>query len=251
MNDTASKTWVVILAAGKGSRMNSQDKNKVTLEVGGSPILSQTVDNLKHAGITNVCIVVGYAKDSVINLFDSSVIFAEQTEQLGTGHAAKVGVESLPADTENVIILYGDDSYVYTPEIYKKLLQIHTENNADVSFITLSVDNPLGLGRIVRDEHKKVIGIVEEKDATDEQKKITEINPACYIFSYKFFTENIDSVPRSEITGEYYLTTLIEVAVEKNANIQTYNATGIQWRGINTQEELRQANEMIGESHGQ
>jgi bifunctional N-acetylglucosamine-1-phosphate-uridyltransferase/glucosamine-1-phosphate-acetyltransferase GlmU-like protein len=245
MNHSTENTWVVILAAGRGTRMNSQTTNKVAMEIGGVPMLSKTVQNLREAQINNICIVVGFAKESVIQLFDDSVLFTEQTEQLGTGHAAKIGVEALPSNTKNVIVLYGDDSYIYTPETYTHLLKIHEENNADLSFITLTVDNPVGLGRILRDEDGNVSGIVEEKDATEEQKKITEINPACYIFSYSFFMENINKVKKSDVTGEYYLTTLIEMAVAKNANIQTYNVTGIKWRGINTPAELQQANEMI------
>lgn len=248
MDTVLQKTWVVILAAGKGSRMNAQTTNKVAMEIGGVPMIVKTVRNLQQAGINNICIVVGHAKESVQTLFGDSVSYAEQTEQLGTGHAAQVGVDSLPSDTENVIVLYGDDSYVYTPEIYTKLLSQHVQNNADVSLVTLTVDNPAGLGRILRNESGEVTGIVEEKDATEDQKKITEINPACYIFSYPFFTENIHTVPKSEVTGEYYLTSLIEIAVEKHARIQTYNATGIQWRGINTPDELQQANAMVGGS---
>jgi bifunctional UDP-N-acetylglucosamine pyrophosphorylase/glucosamine-1-phosphate N-acetyltransferase len=245
MDTSLQNTWVVILAAGRGTRMNSQTTNKVAMEIGGVPMLSKTVQNLRSAGIHNICIVVGHAKESVTQLFDDSVLFAEQTEQLGTGHAAKVGVDAVPTNTQNVLILYGDDSYVYTPEIYTNLLQTHKDTHADVSFITLTVENPTGLGRILRDSNKKVVGIVEEKDATEEQKLITEINPACYIFSYSFFNENIPLVPKSEVTGEYYLTALVEIAVEKNANIQTVNATGIKWRGINTPAELQEANEMV------
>ncbi|HRN96354.1 MAG TPA: sugar phosphate nucleotidyltransferase [Candidatus Levybacteria bacterium] len=241
----ADTIWAVILAAGKGTRMNSQSTNKVAMKVAGVPMLVRTVQNLQQSGINNICIVVGFAKESVMNLFDNSVHFAQQGEQLGTGHAAKVGVDSLPENTTDIIVLYGDDSYIYTPDIYKKLLTIHQTQKADLSFITLTVDNPTGLGRIVRDSTGNVIGIVEEKDATDEQKKITEINPACYIFSYSFFKEYIDTVPKSPVTGEYYLTSLIEIAVQEHARIETYTVTGINWRGINTPEELQQADTLM------
>ncbi len=237
--------WAVILAAGRGTRMNSQTTNKVAMKIGGVPMLVRTVQNLHDSNIKNVCIVVGFAKESVTSLFNNSVQFAQQDEQLGTGHAAKVGVDSLPPTTKDVIILYGDDSYIYTPEVYKKLIEIHRREQADLSFITLTVDDPKGLGRIMRDEQGNVIGIVEEKDATDDQKKIKEINPACYIFSYSFFKKYIETVPKSPVTGEYYLTSLVEIAVKEKAKIATYTATGLSWRGVNTPDELQQAEAMM------
>lgn len=245
MNNSFEKVWTVILAAGKGKRMNSQTTNKVAMKIGGVPMLVRTVNNLKQSGIHNICVVVGFAKESVTELFYDSIQFTDQTEQLGTGHAAKIGIDSLPADTSDVVVLYGDDSYIYTPETYKKLLEIHRSRNADLSFLTLKVENPAGLGRIVRDLGGKVTGIVEEKDATDEQRKIKEINPACYIFSYAFFQKYINVVPKSPTTGEYYLTSLIEIAVHEKAKIETYMAEGLPWRGINTPEELQEAETLM------
>ncbi len=236
--------WAIILAGGKGSRMNAQDVNKVAMKVAGVPLLVHTVQNLKKAHIANICIVVGFAKDSVTQLFSEDIVFAEQKEQLGTGHAAKIGFEVI-SPTEDVFILYGDDSYSYTPEIYTHLYERHKESSADMTFLTLKTDNPSGLGRVVRDENNAVIGIVEEKDATEEQKKITEINPACYIFSYDFLKKNIAEIPKSNITGEYYLTYLVEQAVSQGVTIATYTDDTVIWRGVNTPSELDTANQMF------
>jgi len=235
--------WAVVLAAGRGSRMNSTDTNKVALLLGGRPIISHTLSNLQSSGVERIVVVVGFAKESVIECLDDNIIIAEQTEQLGTGHAVKVALEKIH-DAQDVFVLNGDDSYVFTPEILSKLYSKHCDSNASVSFLTLITDTPGGLGRIVRDESGDVVGIVEEKDATEKQKEIPEINPACYLFSYDFLAKNLDAVEKSTITGEFYITRLVDIAVSEGERITTHTVNGLQWRGINTPAELEQANQI-------
>jgi bifunctional N-acetylglucosamine-1-phosphate-uridyltransferase/glucosamine-1-phosphate-acetyltransferase GlmU-like protein len=235
--------WAVILAAGRGSRMNSTDTNKVALPLAGRPIICHTISNLQKAGITHIVVVVGFAKESVLKCLDENIVTAEQTEQLGTGHAVKVAIEKIPF-AQDVFVLNGDDSYVFTPEILTNLFQKHKAAQASVSFLTLMTDTPSGLGRIVRDSSGKVVGIVEEKDATEVQKGISEINPACYLFSYDFLKKNLDSIEKSSVTGEFYVTRLIDIAVKNGVAIATHTEKGLQWRGINTPAELEEANKM-------
>lgn len=244
MNTSLDNVWAVIMAAGRGSRMNSQSTNKVALPLAGKPIINHTITNLRNAGIQNIVVVVGFAKESILQCLDEDIITAEQTEQLGTGHAVQVAMEKIP-QAETVLVLNGDDSYVFTPEILQELHKRHIDEQASVSFLTLIMQNPSGLGRILRNEAGEVVGIIEEKDATEEQKKISEINPACYLFSYEFLKDRLATIQKSSVTNEYYITSLIELAVQENEKIATYTVEGLNWRGINTPEELQEAEKLL------
>ncbi len=243
-NKSNNDVWAIILAGGKGTRMKSKDTNKVALTLHGKPMIVHTITNLRDAGITNINVVVGFAKESVISHLDSSIVISEQKKRLGTGHAVKVGLTRIE-NARDIFVLNGDDSYVFKPDILQGLLAIHQQAGAAVTFLTIITDNPTGLGRIVRDEKGRVTGIVEEKDANDEQKKIQEVNPACYLFSYEFLKKHIDKIPKSPVTGEYYLTSLIEIAVREQEKIETFTAKNLHWRGVNTPEELREAEKLL------
>lgn len=240
----AEDIWALILAAGKGKRLNSRGKNKVTLDLAGVPILTRTIRNIRKSKIRNIMVVVGYAKDSVTKILDPSIHTVVQQKRLGTGHAVKVALEKIPP-TKNILILYGDDSYLYNANILQNLYKTHMLSEATVTFLTLEVKNPTGLGRIIRDKKNNVTGIVEERDASPMQKKIKEINPACYIFTYDFLKKNISKIPKSPVSGEYYLTYLIELAVRKGVKIETVMVKNLTWRGINTIEELQEAEKLV------
>lgn len=243
-NQDIHNLWAIVLAAGKGTRMRSRERNKVALEIAGVPMLKRTIANIKGAGIKNIMIVVGFAKESVIGLLDSDIYIAHQRKRLGTGHAVKVGLGAI-SHAKDVLVLYGDDSYMYNADIIRDLYKAHTLSHATLSFLTLRVENPKGLGRIIRGKNNEVIGIVEEKDAKEGQKKITEINPACYIFSFEFLKKNIAKIPKSPVTNEYYLTSLIEMAFEQKVKIETVTVSNLKWRGVNTPEELKEAEQII------
>lgn len=235
----------IILAAGKGTRMNSTDKNKVALEVKGEPMLARTIRILRSAGVSNIVVVVGFAKNSVLPLLDDKVIVAEQKEQLGTGHAVMSALPFVPEGTENILIVYGDDSFLHTPQTFQSLYQTHTANNAKISFITMYMDNPTGFGRILRDENDNVIGIVEEKNASDEQKRIKEINLGCYVINKKYLEDNIRDIHKNLVTGEYYITDIIDIISHHKGKIATYRLIGEKWRGVNTREDLVEAENLF------
>lgn len=239
----------IVLAAGHGTRMESTTTNKVTLELGGKPMIEQTVELLEGSGVCPVVVVVGFQKESVINVLrgKENVIFAEQKERLGTGHAAAVGFETLPKSVKDVFILNGDDSAFYTKDILTKLLKEHRKNNNAITFLTLKVDNPSGLGRIIRNKNGKVIAIFEEKDASTKQRKIKEINPACYLFSSKFLKKYISHVPVSRVTGEYYIVSLVSLAIKEGERVEGISAGNIPWRGVNTKDELTEAEKLFSE----
>jgi len=234
----------IVLAAGKGKRINAKGRNKVTYEIHGKPMIVRIVENVKKAGIKNIVLVVGYARISVEKLFPTGVVFAVQRKRLGTGHALLVGFKKIPQSCKNIFAFYGDDTS-YSPEILLNLLETHTKHNADLSFLTLEVDDPTGLGRIIRDNGGKAVAIIEEKDATDAQKEIKEINPGCFIFTESFLKKYISKIPKSHVTREYYLTSLIEIGFKNKAKVETHKVRGFLWRGVNTTDELHSAAEIL------
>lgn len=235
------KIAAIILAAGRGKRMKSKEVNKVVVSLGNKQMILHTVDRLRGLSISPIIVVVGFAKESVMRVLEGRVIFAQQSKRLGTAHAVMCALKKLPENISTVLVLYGDDSAFYTEDIIKKLIEAHVERKAALSFLTITVDNPIGLGRVIRDSIGKVVGIVEEKDATKEQKKINEVNPACYIFEVSFLKKYLKDVKKSSVTGEYYLTSLIGIAIKNKEKLEIVRGGKIVWRGINTPEELKEA----------
>jgi len=242
MNNTIG---AVILAAGRGKRMNSEEVNKVTLRLHGKPLIQHTMDVLKNLHVSPIIVVIGFAKQSIKDVLKDTVIYAEQKEQVGTADALMCGIEKIPQNVFHVLVLNGDDSAFYTKDIIRKLIEQHIHTHASVSFLTMNTNEPESNGRILRDSEGKVKKIIEEKDATEQEKQIKEINIACYLFTASFLRKYLKEVKKSEITGEYYLTNLIEIAYNNNEKIETVTENNIKWRGINTPEELREAEKLF------
>lgn len=241
----------IILAAGKGSRMQADEVNKVTLHLDNKPIISHIVHFMQKMSIEKIVVVVGHAKESVFKTLEKEhVLFAEQAERLGTGHAVQVAVDELPEEVSDVFVVYGDDAVFYNEKhvpVMKKLFKTQLDSNAAFTFLTIEQEDPKGLGRIVRDEEGNVLAIVEEKDATEDIRKITEINPGCFVFSVKFLQKYLAKVERSPVTGEYYLTSLIDLAIQDGLKVQTVKGGKMAWRGVNTKAELAEAERLIKE----
>lgn len=236
----------VILAAGRGSRMKEKNINKVTVVIKNKPLISYPVGLLKSMKIKPVVVVVGHAKDSVRKaLAGKKVIFAEQKKRLGTGHAVKSAMFHIPVDVSDIIVLYGDDAYIYTQEILKKVIEVHFREDNALTFLTIRVDDPSGLGRIIRDKKGLVTGIVEEKDANSEQITINEINPNCYIFSADFLREYLPKIAKSSVTGEYYLTSLIKIAKDGEFRYKAVEGGDLPWKGVNSKKDLAEAEKMF------
>ncbi len=232
----------IILAAGKGKRMEMTDANKVTAHVAKRPIIAHIVDFMKAISVKTIIMVVGFHKESVMeSLKGEEILFVEQKEQLGTGDAVSCAIKELPQDITDVLVAYGDDAVLYTKKntiIVEKLLDDHRNKHNAVTFLTIEQENPFGLGRIVRDDSGKVLAIVEEKDATEKEREITEINPGCFVFSVAFLREYLPQLPKSSVTGEYYMTSLIDLAVKHQQSVETVQGGKIAWRGVNTKEDL-------------
>jgi len=235
----------IILAAGRGSRMKMDGVNKVTLALGNKPMICHTVELVNNIKIKTVVVVVGFAKESVQNALEHfPVIYAKQKVLLGTAHAVKTALKKLPSSVTDVLIIQGDDSAFYTQDVLLRLINTHLIKETSLTFLTLKVDLPFGLGRVVRNAQGEVEAIVEEKDASLEQKRICEINPACYVMNVNFLQKYLPKMKKSPITGEYYLTRLIDLAVKNKEAITTVQTDEIIWRGVNTKEELEQAQYM-------
>lgn len=238
--------WTIILAAGKGKRMNSSGSvNKVTLNVVGKPIIQRSIEILKAAGVKHIVVVVGFAKKSVLKLLDKDILAAEQKKRLGTGNAIKAALKTIPKSVKFVLVLYGDDSFMYSPQTFKNLYQKHLKSGAEITFITTIKKDAFGLGRIVRDKKGNLIGIVEEKNATENQKRIKEINLGGFLFHLDFLRKNIGKISKNKVTGEYYITEMVEIALKQNLKVETFRILDLKWRGVNTPQDLAEAEKIL------
>ena len=196
----------IVLAAGKGTRMKS-DLPKVLFEVCGRPMVSFVIDTLKSAGVERIIVVVGYRADLVhetLSEYDD-LLFVEQTEQLGTGHAVMVCRDELAAREGSVVIVTGDSPLLQQDSVGSLLAEAESSGAACV-IGTLHKDNPQGLGRIVRDSDGAFAAIVEEKDATPDQRAISEVNMSTYVFDRRELLRALDQLTNDNRQQEYYIT---------------------------------------------
>ena len=196
----------VVLAAGKGTRMKS-DLPKVLCEANGRPLIDWVLDALEAAGVQQFLVVVGYEADRVKKTLQDrdGVKFVLQDQQLGTGHAVKVCEDHLEGHDGPVLIVAGDSPMIQ-PESIRSLLDGFETEALDCLLGTLLKDNPQGLGRIVRDKAGRFEGIVEEKDATDEQRAIQEVNMSTYLFRPEHLLWALGQLKNNNRQGEFYLT---------------------------------------------
>lgn len=196
----------VVLAAGKGTRMKSE-LAKVLFPVCGRPMIHFVLDALEAAGVARTIVVVGHQQEKVRQTLQDrqNVEFVVQAEQLGTGHAVQVCSESLRSHDGPVIVLAGDSPLLQSTSL-KTLLAEFEKTQPALLQGTLHRSDPTGLGRIVRDSQGKFIGIVEEKDASDQQRKITEVNMSTYIFNCRDLLDALSQLKQNNSQAEYYLT---------------------------------------------
>jgi bifunctional UDP-N-acetylglucosamine pyrophosphorylase/glucosamine-1-phosphate N-acetyltransferase/UDP-N-acetylglucosamine pyrophosphorylase len=196
----------IILAAGKGKRMAS-DLPKVLVPVCGRPMVRYVIDAVRAAAIGRILVVVGYRGDLVRRELQAEpgIEFVEQTEQLGTGHAVRMCADRLTTHTGPVLILAGDSPMTQVASLRALLAEFTTSQPACL-LGTATTPNPAGLGRIVRDSAGHFQAIVEEKDATLQQRAITEVNMSTYLFQPAPLLNALQQLTAGNVQGEYYLT---------------------------------------------
>ena len=230
----------VVLAAGKGTRMKSA-LPKVLHPICGKPMLTYPLDAASEAGIRQLSVVVGHQAEQVKEAFaERQISWVEQTEQLGTGHALMCAAESLVGFSGTLLLLCGDVPLLQA-DILKQVIQYHKHEKATVTVLTAEMQDPTGYGRIIRNQ-EQVLGIIEEKDATEEQRRITEINTGTYLFDAEFVFSALKGLKTDNAQGEYYLTDVVAAAVaagKKTRGVTIPDAT--QMMGINDRRQLAEA----------
>ncbi len=240
----------VILAAGKGTRMQS-DIPKALTRIGEKPILQYLFDSIQQSGVDGTpVVVVGHGRDKLCEFFGAVCDYAVQDEPLGTGHAVMCAREKA-AGADAVAVLYGDHPFV-SSQTLRNLAELHQTKGAVISMMTTTVPSFEGWhsvflhwGRILRDGHGHMIGIREYKDAMESEQEIREVNPAMYCFDAAWLWDNISQLKNTNAKGEYYLTDLIELAVAQRREIASLSIAPEEAIGINTPEELRIAEEVL------
>lgn len=199
-------TSAVILAAGRSTRMKSNHP-KVLHEVCGKPMLEHVLNACYSAGATKVMVVVGFGREEVISRFadDKRIEWVEQTEQLGTGHAARMCEAHIKKHGGDVFILAGDGPMI-RGEVLQTLLRAHKDDHAAASMATAVLDDPYGYGRIVRDGEGNFLDIIEEIDCTPEQREIKEVFPSYYCFKADDLCLALSKLKNDNRKAEYYLT---------------------------------------------
>lgn len=237
----------VILAAGKGTRMQS-DLPKVMHEVLGRPMVHWVVDACRDAGAERIVVVVGHMADLVReSLADSpGVSFVEQLEQLGTGHAVDQA-RPVFADTpeRDVLVLCGDGPLIRA-ETLRTLLDTHRSTGADATLATAVIDDATGYGRIVRDADGGFERIVEQKDATPEQLAIREVNPSYYCFRAGPLFERLGRIDNRNANGEYYITDIFGLARGDGSTVSVVDAVPAEdVLSVNTPDQLAEVDAIL------
>ncbi|MEK7536223.1 MAG: Mur ligase family protein [Patescibacteria group bacterium] len=231
----------VILAGGRGARMHSS-LPKILHAISGRPMISFSLENLRNAGIKNIVTVFGYKRNIILKRLSKNINFAIQPKPLGTGNAVLNAFPKIPKKTSMLLVINGDDSAFYTPKTIKNVIELHKNNNSILTFVSLIQKNPAGLGRVIRNKNGKLLGTVEEKNATEKQKNIKEVNDGLYVFNYKWLQKNIFRIKKNSVSSEYYLPDLIKIALKNKEKVSVYKLPdSSEWQGINTPEQLIEA----------
>ena len=233
----------VILAAGLGKRMKNPDKPKVMFEINSRPLIDYVAQLALNVNADKIIPIVGHHRELIIDFLNSkyhgnNIEYAVQNEQLGTGHAV-MQTESLLGDFEGDILILSGDVPLLKLETVQKLINEHIEKDNNATLLTTVFSNAAGYGRIIRDENGKFLRIVEDKDASESEKLIKEINPAIYIIKSRILFDALDRISPENSQGEYYLTDIFHfISKERTGTVVTHDELEV--TGVNSIEQLKE-----------
>lgn len=214
------KTYGLVLAAGKGTRMKT-DIAKCMFPILDEPIIEHVVDRLeKSKYVDEIVVVVGHKKESFYDYLKSRVKYAEQKQQNGTADAVS-SAKNLLKDKEGYTLIVPGDVPLMTHELTDEIMEYHINSKNDLTVCTMKVDNPFGYGRIVKDENDNILKIVEQRNANEEELKIDEVNTAIFVIDNKVLFEHLDNISPNGVNGEYYLTDIVELLI-KDYQVRTF-----------------------------
>jgi len=244
-------TEVIILAAGQGKRMGG-DKPKVMVELNGRPFIDYVVSAVEQSGLgVKPIVVVSLTGQTITDFLADRVRTVVQTEQRGTGHAVQAALPLLNPETTSVVILYGDHPFIQ-PATLQRLAALQQASTAPLAMATVIVPDFTGwrqsfehFGRIVRNDNGIITKIVEYKDATNDERVITELNPAFFAFAAPWLRQNIERLQPTNAQNEYYLTDLVAMAMNEAHQLPTIQIPPEEALGINTPEQLQHAEDLL------
>ncbi|MBF0216161.1 MAG: NTP transferase domain-containing protein [Candidatus Omnitrophica bacterium] len=235
-----SKTKALILAAGLGTRMKTEEP-KVLHKVAGKALIERVIGSLKKAGVDDITAVVGYKSDAVKKAVKEKIGYVIQDKLLGTGDAVKRAEGVLRGFSGTLVVACGDAPLI-TGETFLDLVKTHVKTGAACTVLTCDMDDPSSYGRIVRDKRDSVIKIVEEKDASPKEKSIKEVNTGTYCFSNKELWKNINKIEENPKKKEFYLTDIVELMVESGKKVIAVKCASAEAVGINSRRDIASAN---------
>lgn len=239
-----SLTYAVVLAAGQGTRMKSK-RHKVLHPVCGKPMVEHVLASLDQAGISRTLVVIGNLAEQVKETLGEQVEYVYQLEQLGTGHAVMQAVPKLTGFTGVTLVCYGDTPLI-SPGTIQDMLKTHREKGASATVLTAVVEQPFGYGRIIRDSDGSVLRIVEEKDATPEEKTITEVNSGTYCFDNEALLQALEQIDNHNAQGEYYLTDCLDIIRRQGLRVEAYTVSDSdEILGVNDRAQLAVVDEIL------
>lgn len=240
----------IILAAGQGTRMKS-NLPKVLHPIAGKPMVAHVLDAVSALAPKKIALVIGHNADQVRETLLNfqpptfNFQFIEQREQLGTGHAVLQTREALRDGADTILVLHSDHPLIHT-ETLSNLIARHEQSRATITMLTVSSDDSMGFGRVLRDENRAVVGVVEESDATPEQRAIRELNCGTYCFNASWLWEHLTKIKPSAKKKEFYLTDLIAMVVDEKRKVESIPVSDVtEIVGVNTRVHLARAEKIM------
>ncbi|MEK7190275.1 MAG: NTP transferase domain-containing protein [Patescibacteria group bacterium] len=250
------KIKILILAAGKGVRMKS-DKPKALMEVADRSMIEHLLLSIEKSGIDDrPVVVVGYGKEKIMSALGPNYDYVIQKEQLGTGHAVSSAYEFLKNKAENILVLPSDHPFI-TSETLKELTQAHLDSGSTLTMTTTTLPDfkkwraffYTNFSRIIRNKNGEIVKDVQFKDASEEEKKITEVNPIYFCFEAKWLWKKIKTLKTDNAQKEYYLTDLVKIAIEDGIKIKSISIDPREALAANSKEELEMLEKIMIQSN--